>query len=153
MFRVSHSQIINAAPVVVYGILTDYAGAHNAILPRPPFGDIHVTRGGHGAGTELDVTLEMFGKQFPFHLVVTEPEPGRVLMEADAQAEVVTRFIVEPAGEGKTHLTISSENPSSAGFKGWLESQITSMITRRIYRREMDNIDRYAQQAMKAQTA
>ena len=55
-------------------------------------------------------------------MTVSEPDPGRVLMEADAEAGVTTTFTIDQLeGETGSLVTISTEINSSGGIKGFLE--------------------------------
>ena len=80
----------------MYRILADYRDGHPRILPRPPFVDLEVERGGVGAGTIIRFRMKSFGRIRNVRAEIAEPEPGRILLETDLDTEAVTRFVVEP---------------------------------------------------------
>jgi hypothetical protein len=143
--HVEVSDIIDAAPQAVYEVLTDYRVGHPAILPKPYFAEITVDEGGQGAGTIFRLTMKVMGRETNYRMVVTEPQPGRVLVEADEKAGVVTTFTVEPVGSGQSRLTIATDSPTSAGFAGFVEKLLTPLVTRRIYRQEIRKLAAYVQ--------
>ena len=70
---------INASPQIVYNIIADYHEHHARILPKQ-FQSLEVTKGGKGAGTEIKVAVKAAGQENHFEMVVTEPEPGLVVL-------------------------------------------------------------------------
>lgn len=147
MIRTVYSEVINARPEAVYAVFSDYRVAHQAVLPKPYFTEMLVTRGGQGAGTETLLKMTIFGQNFTYHQVVTEPEPGRVLMETDHEQNVVTTFTFDPVGDGsQTHLTIVTEMPSKPGVSGWIESMITPRVMGNIYKKEVGLLKDYLRQ-------
>src|SRR5262249_3682655 len=96
---VSASALIAADPKRLYHILSDYRTGHPRILPRE-FGDIVVERGGTGDGTVIRFQMRILGKTQTFRAAISEPEPGRVLMETDLETNhAVTTFTVDPADD------------------------------------------------------
>src|SRR5437773_7574984 len=87
---------IDARPEQLYAIITDYRVGHPAILPKPYFTELTVEKGGQGAGTVLWVSLRAFGKDYRYHQLVTEPEPGRVIVETDIETGQYSTFTFEP---------------------------------------------------------
>ena len=78
-------------------------------------------------------------------LVVSEPEPSRVLVETNVDGSSFTRFTLDPADDGEsTHLTITTEFTSRNGLLGVVERLIMSMMLRRIYREELVLPAKYA---------
>ena len=64
---------------------------------------------GVGAGTVIRVDMRVLGRPQTFRAVVTEPEPGRVLVETNDNGYVTT-FTVEPRAEGQhAYVTIATE--------------------------------------------
>ncbi len=146
-FQVAEEIIVNAPAQQVYDILADYHVGHRAILPDKYFKEMTVIEGGRGAGTKLKVDMEVMGNQSTFNLVVTEPEPGRLLEESDAEAGISTTFTVEPVNGGaQSRVEIRSTNRGKPGLMGWLEQKVITAVTKRIYREELANLNRYAQQ-------
>src|SRR5258708_38559423 len=112
--RARDSHIIDARPEQVYAVLSDSRVGHPAILPKPYFTELIVEKGGRGAGTIVRGSVKLLGKEFPFHQLVSEPEPGRVLLETDTETGQWTRFTFEPINGGtQTRLIIASEFPPS----------------------------------------
>jgi hypothetical protein len=137
-YHAEASDIINAPPEQVYAILADYHEGHPAILPARYFSGLTVTAGGQGEGTAVTVHMNVFGAKAVYNMVVSEPEPGRVLVEEDQAAGVVTTFALEPLnGAGQTRLTISTKARASSGLRGLIEKLANPAIMRKIYREEL----------------
>lgn len=133
------SAVIEARAKDVYAVLTDYPGGHHAILPKEYFTNLTVIEGGQGAGTVIDVSMSVMGTNSHYQFHVTEPEPGRVLMETDDKAGVVTKFTVEPVdGEKRSRVTITTHSRVSNGLRGYVERLVNPIIMQRIYRRELE---------------
>ncbi|MCL4251352.1 MAG: SRPBCC family protein [Anaerolineae bacterium] len=142
--HIEASHIIDARAQDIYAVIVDYAGAHNDILPKPYFKRMTVVEGGYGAGTVAAVEMEVMGKRMDYHLIVTEPEPGRVLAETDEARGVYTTFTLDPLDGGqRTRVTIASDMRLSRGLMGVMERLMNPSITRRIYRQELQNIAAY----------
>jgi hypothetical protein len=132
-----------AAPAArVYTVIADYRQHHPHIIPPEYFRRLDVLAGGVGAGTRTRVEMRILGAAREFEQVVTEPEPGRVLREANSDGSVTT-FTVEDGGDGETQVTISTELPRRPGLAGALERPLTSMVLRRIYRKEIARLAEY----------
>jgi hypothetical protein len=140
--QVTASALVNASAKKVYAILADYHDGHPRILPRQYFPFLEVERGGVGAGTVLRFEMRAPGMTRTFHADVTEPEPGRVLVESnwsetDPASKSVTTFMVDPVkGEQQTQVTISTVLSVSS----WLEGLFTTMFLRRVYGQELKQI-------------
>lgn len=142
--HVEASAVINARPEKIYGVLSDYRVGHPAILPKPYFTELTVEEGGQGAGTVMRVRMKVMGVEVAYHLVVSEPEPGRVLVETDEAAGVVTTFTVEPLNGGQqSRATIATDMRASHGLRGFMEKLMNPPVTRRIYRQELQNLAEY----------
>lgn len=147
--KISASRTINASPVDIYAVMSDYRVGHPAILPKPFFSKIVVVEGGQGAGTIIEVHMDVYGTKRIFHQVVTEPEPGRVLAESDAEAGVVTSFTVDPLNGGnQSQVTIATESRLSPGIQRFAERIFNPMIISRIYRQELELLDQYVQRGL-----
>lgn len=138
-----YAEIIDAPPDVIYAIFSDYQHGHPAILPKQYFKALNVEQGGRGAGTVVSGSVKVYGTDYPFHLSVTEPEPGRVLVETDIETQQVTRFSLEPLTYGRTRVTIASDFPVSPGFAGLMERLVKPAVTRRIYKAELEQLAGY----------
>lgn len=143
--HVEVSEVIDSRPENVYAILSNYVEHHPAILPKPYFEELKVEQGGIGAGTVLHVGMSVMGVKKSFHLVVSEPQPGRVLVEADEAQGLVTTFTVEPLNGGsQSRVTIASDSRPSPGFAGMMEKLMNPPVTRRIYKKELQQLAEYA---------
>jgi hypothetical protein len=128
----------------VYAAIADYRHHHPHILPSEYFTRLEVVEGGVGAGTRTRVELRVLGATRVFEQVVTEPEPGRVLMESNQDGSGVTTFTVESADGGESaHVTIATEIAARAGISGYLERLFLSAIVPRIYRKELERLAEY----------
>ncbi|HEX2619236.1 MAG TPA: SRPBCC family protein [Phototrophicaceae bacterium] len=142
--KVAASAVIDARPETLYAIISDYRVGHPAILPKPYFTDLVVEKGGQGAGTVMTVKLKVWGQVSIYHQIVSEPEPGHVILETEMNTGQFSSFTFEPLNGGEqTRLTIYSEFPASRGLKGWLERLTMPGIAGKIYHKELDNIAEY----------
>jgi hypothetical protein len=142
-YRVSASSSIGASPATVYGIIADYRNHHPHIVPPEYFTGLEVLEGGVGAGTRTRVSMQVLGKKRVFEQVVTEPEPGCVLMETNADGSAVTTFTVGASGESESHLTIATILPLQPGLPGIVERLAVSLLFPRIYRKELTRLAEY----------
>ena len=139
------SATIDAPPDLIYAILADYQEGHVAILPKKYFTGITVVEDGQGAGTIIDVHMQVMGVEQELHLEVDEPEPGRILVERDQSAGVLTTFTVDPVEDGKRSLvTIATQAKASPGLRGWIEKLVNPLIIRRIYKEELRQLADHA---------
>jgi uncharacterized protein YndB with AHSA1/START domain len=143
--QVAVSSIIDAPAERVYTILADFRNHHPHILPESYFSGMEVEEGGYGAGTVIRFNMEVLGNKQGYHSRVTEPEPGRVLVETDMLSGAVTTFTVAPGGERRSQVTITTTVERQPGLKGLLEGLMTPPILRRIYREELEKLNQYAQ--------
>jgi hypothetical protein len=142
--HVEASAVIAARPETVYGVLADYHRGHPAILPRPPFTGLTVEQGGRGAGTVINVRMRALGRERSLRLVVSEPDAGRVLEEANTDAGIVTTFTVDPTPNSPhSRVTIATDARGGAGLAGWLERRLAPRLLRRVYQRELEQLARY----------
>lgn len=137
------SAVIDAPPEAVYALIADYHTGHPQILPKRFFRDLTVEEGGYGAGTIISFTTRAGGKEIPYRMVVTEPEPGRVLVESDLAptSTLATTFTVTPLADGaRARVEIATEWEASRGIAGVMERLFYPAGMRRIYRRELRQI-------------
>ena len=81
------------------------------------------------------------GNTRKFRIEVSEPEPGRVLMEHDARAGVTTTFTTMPEGGGsQSRVEIASEQIVAGGLQGLLDRLFSPPVLRRIYRAELQQL-------------
>ena len=133
----SASAVIHAPAADLYAIIADYERGHPRILPKPPFVSLAVEEGGIGAGTVIRVHMRVLGRPQPFRAVITEPEPGRVLVETNDNGYVTT-FTVEPRVDGQhAAVTITTELPRRAGTLPALERWLATRLLRPVYVKEL----------------
>jgi hypothetical protein len=150
--QVSVSRVIAARPEVIYAIFADYVQGHPSILPKPYFKSLVVERGGYGAGTVIRVEMVVWGSQQSMRLLVSEPQPGRVLQEEDPELGLVTTFTHTPLGDGsRTEVTIATTWRWKPGLAGLIERWITPLAARRIYREELALVAAKAEQAARSE--
>jgi hypothetical protein len=142
---ISASAVVHAPPAVVYGVLADYHQGHPGILPRPPFGELTVESGGTGAGTVFRVTTRQGLGMITYRMAVTEPEPGRLLVETDQDSDLVSTFRVEPVEGGHSRVTITTRY-TRGGVQGFLERLLLPALAGPIYRKEIANLERVARE-------
>ena len=142
--QAEYSTVIDARPEEIYAVLSDYRVAHPAILPKPPFTELTVEKGGQGAGTVVMSRVKVFGREMSYHQVVSEPEPGRVLMEKDMDTGQYSSFTLDPLNGGKqTRVTIFCERPLEPGLMGIMQKLTQAQYMRGLFKRELDNLANY----------
>ena len=132
---------IGASAQTVCGILADYRVGHPSILP-PAFSNLVVDAGGYGAGTRIHFDATMLGRRDRLSAVIEEPEPGRVLVERYPDRRMVTTFVVDPLGD-RCRVMIRTEIEVS-GISGWIQRWIVPPMLRRLFRVELENLERVA---------
>jgi hypothetical protein len=138
---------LEAPSAEVYATIADYRQGHPNILPKELY-DLQVEQGGYGAGTVFRFKMRMLGGVQSFYQRVSEPEPGRVLVEQDIDAsqQVTTTFRVIPLDQGqKSHVEITTTMHPSPGLRGLVERILVPMINSRIYQRELKLLEGVAQ--------
>lgn len=139
--HVTASARIAAPAAVAYAVLADYRVGHPSILPRPPFGDVTVLEGGQGAGTRFRFDMTMMGRTRTSEAAVTEPEPGRVLVETIPDNGLITTFTVDPEGEAACVVRFETTY-ARAGIAGWIEARLAPRLLAPVYRDELRNLAR-----------
>jgi hypothetical protein len=142
----SASALIPAPAPELYAILADYQEGHPRILPRPPFVDLHVEKGGIGDGTVIRVGMRILGRERVFRALVTEPEPGKVLRETNDDGYETT-FTVAPRNDGHhTLVTISTVASQGRrwGLRGFFEGWLVRRLLTPVYRRELELLAKVA---------
>jgi hypothetical protein len=139
--RIAASQLIPASTQQVYALIADYHQGHPRILPKPHFVSLAVEKGGVGDGTEISFQMKLMGRLQTFRAAVTEPEPGRVLVETDLDTGAVTTFTVDPRDNGeRSYVTIATETKVRGGILGALERWLTTQLLRPIYVKELQQL-------------
>ncbi len=134
-----------AAPAdVVYGCIADMRDHHPRFLP-PAFSGFEVESGGVGAGTVVRFTVTAGGRQRAYRMEVSEPEPGRVLVESDTNSSLVTTFTVEPRGASSA-VRVTTTWTGAGGIGGFFERRFAPKAMERIYADELDRLDAHVRQ-------
>ena len=136
-YTVAVSAVISASPGACYMAIADYRDGHPHIVPRKWFGPIVVEEGGVGAGTRIHFTMTVLGQTVTLRADVTEPVPGRVLVESYPDTGVVTTFTVVETAPQQARVTIETRSPRIGGVRAALERAITRRMLPRIFRAEL----------------
>jgi hypothetical protein len=140
--RFSAERRIDAPADVIYHLLADYREHHRpeGFLPAA-FSDQEILNGGVGAGTELRYTLTAGGRPRVITSQISEPEPGRTLVEtADG---ILTTFTVEPAAAGATRVQFDTVL-DEGGLQGVLTRLFAPRLIAPIYEDELDRLEALA---------
>ncbi len=141
LINITGAAVIPAPPQRVYSIIADYRNGHPHIVPPKYFRNLVVAEGGIGAGTKIRFDMIMLGKVQQAQSIITEPEPGRVLVESTTDGLAVTSFIVEARDGGKAaNVTISTYLKS----QGLIGNAIIKFLIKRIYREELALLAEFA---------
>jgi len=142
---ITASSVIPARRERVYALIANYHEGHPRIVPKQ-FSNLVVEQGGDGDGTIIRFQMSIFGKRQMFRAAVTEPEPGRVLVETDLDTNgAVTTFTVDQGpAPADSRVTISSELKVRSGFLGIIEKTLATLLLRPMYVRELENLARVA---------
>ena len=136
-YTVAVSAVISATSHACYMAIADYRSGHPHIVPRKWFGPIIVEEGGVGAGTRIRFTMTVLGQTVTLRADVTEPVPGRVLVESYPDTGVVTTFTVAETAPQQSRVTIETRTPRVGGVRAAIERAITRRMLPRIFRAEL----------------
>lgn len=131
------SATIGAPADRLYAILADYHEGHPSILPRPPFVSLDVEEGGVGAGTRIRVEMKMLGRRETFRAVVSEPDPGRVLVETN-DTGYTTTFTVAARADGRGSDVTFSTSLKGDGVLKSIARRLSARLLRPVYLRELE---------------
>lgn len=138
----SAAREIDAPATEVYGIIAD-ASQRPKFLPDE-FSDFTVVEGGTGAGTVTRFKMATRpGKFRECTMDVTEPDPGKTLVETDRDSSLVTTFTVTPAGDGTSRVSIATSWDGAGGVGGFFEKTFAPKALNRIYADELDRLNTY----------
>ncbi|HLZ28392.1 MAG TPA: SRPBCC family protein [Chloroflexota bacterium] len=141
--RIRVERLIDAPADVVYQCLADYHHHHRpgGFLP-PAFHDQHVIRGGVGAGTVIRFSITLAGRTRTVTTDITEPEPGRVLLETQSDGQLRTLFTVEPVGR---QCRVSFDTLMTAhGLEGIMLHLFARRLLLPLYKDEQARLEQYA---------
>lgn len=139
--QISTTKIILASTEQVYQIIADYNLGHPKILPKPYFESLVVEKGGIGAGTIIRFKMKVLGRQQEFRAEISEPEPGRVLVERDLDTSGETTFCVDPQPDNESvRVTITTTMEIRSGLFSTLEGWFTKRLLTSIYEKELEQL-------------
>lgn len=133
---------IDAPAVRVYAYIADFRRHHPKFLP-PQFSDFEVETGGYGAGTVHRFRMTLGGRTEEYRVRVGEPQPGRVLIESDPSRCMLTTFTVDPEPFGGSTVRIETRW-FVGGLQGFVQRLAAPKLLGRVYRDELERLDRYA---------
>lgn len=140
----SAERTIDAPADKVYQYLADM-NLHSRLLPRP-FYDFQVEDGGVGAGSVVNFKINFAGGVRQLRMQVTEPEPGRTLVQTDTTGSgLVTTFTVTPQGQ-QALVNITASFNAETGVAGFVERIIAPRRLHRVYTEELARLDAHARQ-------
>jgi hypothetical protein len=133
---------IDAPAAIVYHLIRDFRQHHPNILP-PQFSDLEIESGGVGAGTVHRFRMTLAGRTSEYRVRVGEPQPGRMLIESDPARRMLTTFTVDPEPYGRSRVRIHTRWHTD-GVAGLGERLVAPRLLARVYREELELLDRYA---------
>jgi hypothetical protein len=136
-FTIGAAARANAPARRVYDMIADYRNGHPRIVPPKYFTSLDVEEGGVGDGTVIRFTMRVLGSERTARARVTEPQPGRVLVETELTTGYVTTFTVAPVGAGAADVKIETKLPQGPGIRGAVERWVAKAMLPRIYRDEL----------------
>jgi hypothetical protein len=138
-------KVLDAPAETVYNCLADMRNHHPNFLP-PAFSDFAVESGGFGAGTVTTFKFTAGGRTRDYRMAVSEPEPGRILSESDANSSLVTTFTVTADGPDRCTVRIDTKWEGAGGVGGFFEKLFAPNALKRLYDDELTRLGAYAQQ-------
>jgi polyketide cyclase/dehydrase/lipid transport protein len=139
--RFSAERLIDAPAEVVYRCIADYTHHHRpgGFLP-PAFSNQEVLSGGVGDGTRIRLNLRLAGRTNTMTANITEPEPGRTLVEDSVGVRTV--FTVEPeAGQSRVRFDTLLE---ARGLEGLMNKLFAARLLQPLYFDELSRLEQYA---------
>jgi uncharacterized protein YndB with AHSA1/START domain len=140
---VAEERLVDAPADTVYRCIADMH-EHPKFLPDN-FSDFEIEQGGVGAGTVTTFSVKAGGRTRNYRMTVSEPEPGRVLRETDADSSLVTTFTVNPT-DSRCRVRIETSWDGAGGIGGVFERLFAPMAMRKIYADELARLERHARQ-------
>lgn len=141
---ISASALIPAPAKEIYAVLADYRTGHPAILPQGNLYDLQVEAGGYGAGTIIRFRSKVWGSERRFRQIVSEPEPGRIIVEKDIQGPASTTFTITPIGKGEqAQVNITTRLELPPGLQGLVTRLLLPRALERIYDKELRQLASY----------
>jgi hypothetical protein len=138
---------MNAPPRAVYDTIANYRTGHPRILPKQ-FSGLTVEQGGVGAGTVISFKVRLLGRSEMYRAVITEPEPGRVLIEKNILGnDACTTFVVDSGmHSNEAVVTIRTELTVRRGWIGAVERLLTTRLLHPMYEEELKRLESAARE-------
>jgi hypothetical protein len=126
--------LVKSPSAIVWDILTDYRNGHPKILP-PAFIDFTVESGGKGGGMVIRYTVRVAGTTRHVRHIVSEPEPGHILVEDAPDDPTGATFSLTPASDGDdTRLLITTDQTTAPGLPHLITRLLLPLIAPAIQR-------------------
>ena len=142
-FHFAAERVLDAPAATVYHCLADYREHHRhapeGFLPAA-FTRLEVLSGGVGAGTVIRFTTRVGGRAVTRTQQVSQPEPGRVLVESGGGEG--STFTVEPRGDRS--LVRIETTLVLRGLDAWLMPLVGPRVMRALYDEELSRLEAYA---------
>ena len=142
--RLSAERVVDAPADVVYHLIADYRQHHRhgpeGFLPLA-FTELAVEQGGVGAGTRIRFAMTTAGRSRTTTATVTEPVPGRVLVETGPGVQ--TTFTVEPAAGERARVRFETVL-EAGGLEGLLARLFAPRLLAPLYADEMARLEQHA---------
>ena len=107
-------------------------------------------QGGTGEGTVIRFQMRVFGQMRTFRAAITEPEPGRVLVETDLDTGTTTTFTVVPTEDRRTsRVIIITDMETHGGLFGCVERFLVTRLLRPVYQWEIERLEAVASERAK----
>lgn len=146
--KVKATAVLEARPEDVYATIADYRQGHPNIIPKENMYDLQVEQGGYGAETIIRFKARILGVEQSLRHRVSEPEPGRILVEQDIDSgqNAINTFTVTPLEQGqKSHVEIATVMDASPGLKGLVERIVMRSTFPSMFRKELKLLEGVAQ--------
>lgn len=132
---------LSAPPDQVRSALADYAGTRPRILPEQ-FSDYRVDSGGTGAGTVVRWRFAATSKRVRDQVVDVSTPDDATVVETDRNSSMVTRWTVQPAGEGRSRVAVRTTWNGAGGIGGFFERTFAPKGLQRVYGSMLDRLER-----------
>jgi hypothetical protein len=134
-------RVVDAPTEKVFALLTDYSGGRGELWPDN-VSEYRVVEGGSGAGTRIAYRLQATKKRVrQVDALVSVPEPGRSVVEADQNSSLRTTWTVQPASGGaSSHVTAATSWQGASGVGGFFERTFAPIGVRKLNGAVLDNL-------------
>jgi hypothetical protein len=85
--------------------------------------------------------MRVLGQTYHFFARISEPTPGRRLVETYPDTGMVTTFTVDPEGAGKRSCVTITTAYTKGGLAGWFERWVMPRFLRSVYATELSMLE------------